>query len=104
MVRRPPVPARTCGYPLTVDRSTAGQWERRIHRGAHPLLYPTIRGLGSLKPVVRLPGVGVLVSEAALVREVLLDQERFIKDGPSGSGALWTPVVGPKALVNMDGE
>ncbi len=89
---------------MTVDRSTAGQWERRIHRGAHPLLYPTIRGLGSLKPVVRLPGVGVLVSEAALVREVLLDQERFIKDGPSGSGALWTPVVGPKALVNMDGE
>lgn len=86
------------------DVATAEQWERRIHLGAHPLLYPMIRGLGSLRPVVKLPGLGVLVSEAGLVREVLMDQQRFVKNGRSGSGALWTPVVGPKALVNMDGE
>ncbi|MDR6987727.1 cytochrome P450 [Paenarthrobacter nitroguajacolicus] len=89
---------------MTKDAATAERWERRIHLGAHPLLYPMIRGLGSVRPVVRLPGLGVLVSEAGLVREVLMDPERFVKNGPSGSGALWTPVVGPKALVNMDGE
>jgi cytochrome P450 len=89
---------------MTVDAATAERWERRIHLGAHPLLYPMIRGLGSIRPVLRLPGLGVLVSEAGLVREVLMDQQRFVKNGPSGSGALWTPVVGPKALVNMDGE
>jgi cytochrome P450 len=81
----------------------AERWEQRVQLGAHPLLYPAIRGLGSIRPVIRLPGLGVLVSEATLVRDVLMDSERFIKNGPSGSGALWTPVVGPKALVNMDG-
>lgn len=83
--------------------SKAERWEQRVQLGAHPLLYPAIRGLGSLRPVMRLPGLGILVSEAALVRDVLMDSQRFIKNGPSGSGALWTPVVGPKALVNMDG-
>lgn len=79
------------------------RWERRIHFGAHPVLYPLIRGLGTVRPVLRLPGLGVLVSEASLVRQVLMDQERYVKNGPSASGGLWTPVVGPKALVNMDG-
>lgn len=83
--------------------ATAERWERRVHLGAHPLLYPTIRSLGAVKPVMRIPGLGVLVSEARLVRDVLLDGERFVKNGPSASGGLWTPVVGPKALVNMDG-
>lgn len=89
----------------TSERSTATaeRWERRIHLGAHPLLYPTIRSLGAMKTVLRIPKLGVLVSEARLVREVLLDGERFVKNGPSASGGLWTPVVGPKALVNMDG-
>ncbi|UVJ38542.1 cytochrome P450 [Arthrobacter sp. CJ23] len=82
----------------------AALWERRLHLGAHPVLYPLIRGLGSLRPVLRLPGLGVLVSEASLVRQVLMDQERYVKNGPSASGGLWTPVVGPKALVNMDGH
>lgn len=85
-------------------RNTAERWERRVHLGAHPVLYPVIRGLGGMRPVLRLPGLGVLVSEAGLVREVLMNQELFVKNGPSGSGALWTPVVGPKALLNMDGE
>ena len=85
-------------------QSTAERWERRVHLGAHPVLYPVIRGLGAMGPVVRIPGLGVLVSEAGLVREVLMSQDAYVKNGPSGSGALWTPVVGPKALVNMDGE
>ncbi|SDW24832.1 Cytochrome P450 [Arthrobacter sp. yr096] len=88
---------------MTSPTVTAERWEQRIHLGAHPLLYPLIRGLGHARPVLRLPGLGVLVSEAGLVREVLMDQQRFVKNGPTGSGALWTPVVGPKALVNMDG-
>jgi cytochrome P450 len=88
---------------VTSPLTTAEHWERRVHLGAHPLLYPLIRGLGRIRPVLRLPGLGVLVSEAGLVREVLMDQQRYVKNGPTGSGALWTPVVGPKALVNMDG-
>ena len=69
--------------------SLAG-WERRLHTGAHPVAYPLIRGLGKLRPVVRLPGLGVLVSEASLVREVLMDAS-YSKSGSRASGALWTP-------------
>src|SRR4029453_3831097 len=84
--------------------SKAERWEQRVQLGAHPLLYPAIRGLGSMRPGRRLPGLGILVSEAALVRDVLMDSQRFIKNGPSGSGALWTPVVGTKALGKMAGH
>lgn len=44
-----------------------------------------------------------MVNDAALAREVLLDGERFGKDGPGSSGALWTPVLGPSVLLNMEG-
>jgi cytochrome P450 len=53
--------------------------------------------------VLRLPGLGVLVSEASLVREVLMDAD-YSKSGAKASGALWTPVVGPRVLLNMHGE
>ena len=78
-------------------------WERRLHTGAHPVLYPLIRGLGNVRPVVRLPGLGVLVSEASLVRDVLMDAG-YSKSGARASGALWTPVVGPRVLLNMHGD
>lgn len=78
-------------------------WERRVQRGAHPVAYPLIRAVGTICPVFRLPGLGVLVSEASLVREVLMDGS-YTKAGAKASGALWTPVVGPRALLNMHGE
>lgn len=84
-------------------RGDLATWERRLHTAAHPVAYPLIRGLGKLRPVVRVPGLGVLVSEASLVREVLMDAG-YSKSGARASGALWTPVVGPRALLNMHGE
>ncbi|MFJ4026272.1 cytochrome P450 [Paenarthrobacter sp. NPDC089989] len=89
---------------MTGSVTAAERWERRVQLGAHPVLYPLVRSLGALGPVLRLPGLGVLVSEASLVRGVLMDGERFVKNGASASGGLWTPVVGPRALVNMDGK
>ncbi|NYD76955.1 cytochrome P450 [Arthrobacter cupressi] len=86
-----------------MKRRELERWERRLHLGAHPVLYPLIRGLGYRRPVQRIPGLGILVSDAGLLRQVLMDNERFVKHGRSASGGLWTPVVGPKALLNMDG-
>lgn len=82
----------------------ARRWEHRLYLGAHPAVYPLLMGLGKVAPAVRLPGVGVLVSSPALARQVLLDTERFVKNGPGSSGALWTPVLGPSVLLNMEGE
>ena len=79
------------------------EWERRLYLAAHPVGYPFLRTLARIGPVVRVPPVGVVVNDAALAREVLLDGETFRKDGPGSSGALWTPVLGPSVLLNMEG-
>ncbi|GIF95869.1 cytochrome P450 [Catellatospora citrea] len=50
-----------------------------------------------------MPGLGVVVNDAALARAVLLDGETFRKDGPGSSGDLWTPILGPSVLLNMEG-
>ncbi|SEF81520.1 Cytochrome P450 [Thermomonospora echinospora] len=82
----------------------ADRWERRLYLAAHPFAYPLLRGLARRGPAVRVPGVGVVVNDAALAREVLLDGETFRKDGPGSPGDLWTPVLGPSVLLNMEGE
>ncbi|MEU7821524.1 cytochrome P450 [Catellatospora sp. NPDC049133] len=80
-----------------------GTWERRLYRRAHPFAYPLLRLLARRGPVVRVPGLGVVVNDAALARQVLLDGDTFRKDGPGSSGDLWTPILGPSVLLNMEG-
>lgn len=76
--------------------------DERVIRAAHPVVYPL---LGLVRaPAARLPGVGVLVQETELVRDVLTDTERFTKNGPGASSELWTPVLGEKVLLNMHGD
>ncbi|MBC6463079.1 cytochrome P450, partial [Actinomadura sp. HBU206391] len=79
------------------------QWERRVQLAAHPVAYPLLRAVARCGPVVRVPGVGVVVNDAATAREILLDGETFRKDGPGSPGELWTPVLGPSVLLNMEG-
>ena len=78
-------------------------WEERLQRAAHPVVYPAVRSLARRGPAVRVPGLGVVVSEAALARSVLLDTEGFSKVGPGAPSDLWTPVLGPAVLLNMEG-
>jgi cytochrome P450 len=89
---------------MTAARDTRGAWERRLYTAAHPVAYPLLRALARRGPVVRVPGVGVVVNDAARAREVLMDGETFRKDGPGSPGDLWTPVLGPSVLLNMEGE
>lgn len=79
-------------------------WERRLYLTAHPFAYPLLRVLARIGPVVKVPGVGVVVNDAAAARSVLLDGEAFRKDGPGSPGDLWTPILGPSVLLNMEGE
>ncbi len=82
----------------------AHRWEERVQRGAHPLVYPAFRALARRGPVVRVPGLGIVVNDAETAREVLLDTEHFSKVGPGAPSDLWTPVLGPSVLLNMEGE
>ena len=87
-----------------MSRPLERKWERRLQSAAHPLAYPLLTAVARRGPAVRVPGVGVVVSDPELARQVLLDHEGFRKDGPGSSGALWTPVLGPAVLLNMEGE
>ncbi|MEV6930600.1 cytochrome P450 [Dactylosporangium sp. NPDC051485] len=80
------------------------RWERRLQLAAHPLLFPLARGLARLGPVVRVPGLGVVVNDAATARAVLTDTGTFSKTAPGAPADLWTPVLGPSVLLNMAGE
>jgi cytochrome P450 len=78
-------------------------WETRVQLAAHPLAYPLVRGLARIGPVVRVPGIGVVVSDASIARRVLTDTGAFSKAAPGSAADLWTPVLGPALLLNMAG-
>lgn len=82
---------------------TATWHELGVQLAAHPLAYPMIRAMNRVGPVVRLPGLGVIVNDARLARQVLTDPLTF-RTGGGGAADLWTPVFGPSMLVNMDGS
>ena len=80
----------------------ARKWEERVMRAAHPVAYPALQL--ARKPVQRVPGLGVLVRDAALLRSTLMNTASFSKTGPGAPSDLWTPVLGPAVLLNMEGE
>lgn len=71
-------------------------------RAAHPVGYPVLRAIRG--PVRRVPGIGVVVKDAALLRAVLMNADSFSKTGPGSSAELWNPVLGPSVLLNMHGQ
>jgi cytochrome P450 len=77
-------------------------WEERVQRAAHPVAYRLLSRIR--RPVVRIPGLGVVVTDAELLRGVLLDSAAFTKTGPGSPADLWTPVLGPSVLLNMEGD
>jgi cytochrome P450 len=79
----------------------ARKWEERVMRAAHPVAYPALAL--SKKPAQRVPGLGVLVRDASLLRGVLMNTDSFSKTGPGAPSDLWTPVLGPAVLLNMEG-
>lgn len=89
--------------PDTAARAPWERWEHRVQTAAHPVAYRLLRTIADRGPVVRVPRVGVVVSDAALARGVLCDTARFTKTGPGSPADLWTPVLGPSVLLNMEG-
>jgi len=81
--------------------AVAARWEERVMRAAHPLAYPALK-LGR-RPVTRVPGLGVLVRDAELLRSTLMNTASFTKTGPGAPADLWTPVLGPSVVLNMEG-
>ena len=87
---------------LGVGRWRAAWWETRVWLAANAPLFIGLRVTGR-RPVVRLRRFGTLVNDARIGRAILVDAARFRTVGPGTHGALLDQVVGPRALLNMDG-
>lgn len=71
---------------------------------AHPLGYRVLKMIAKKGDVVRVPKVGIVVSDAVILRSILLSPDTFSKVGKGVSSDLWTPIIGTNGLLNMDGE
>lgn len=76
----------------------------RLLGASRPLAWLLLHGfVRNRRDVVRIPALGYVITGAVACREAAIDNERFIKNGPRSAGALLTQVMGPTALLNMDG-
>lgn len=81
----------------------ASWWETRVWLAADPAFFALLRLAGRFS-VVRLGRLGVLVNDARIGRAILLDSARFRTVGPGTHGELINEVMGPRGLLNMDGQ
>ena len=70
---------------------------------AHPVRWPLARVARRLG-TIRVPGVGVIVSDARLASEIMQRDREFTKNGKGSISAVITQLLGPVALANMDGD
>ncbi|HKC90747.1 MAG TPA: cytochrome P450 [Candidatus Limnocylindria bacterium] len=70
---------------------------------SHPIVFVLIELLRRMGGVVRVPGLGVAVSDVFVARSILGDEEHFSKTGPGSAGVFYDQVMGRRALLNMDG-
>lgn len=78
--------------------------EIRLYAASHPVALAGVELLRFAGPAVRVPGLGRLVSDPAVARQLLDDDEHFSKSAPGSAGAVQSQVLGEYALLNLDGE
>lgn len=73
-------------------------------KAVHPVGSTLLTYIGNKWRLKKIPFVGTIISDASLIREVLMDKKRFSKDGEGASTSFWNPIIGNYGLLNMDGE
>ncbi len=82
----------------------AAMYDAALNLAAHPFGWPLARLARRLGGVLRVPGLGLVVSDAEFGHEVLVRDADFTKNGPGSLARHITAHLGPYALANMDGE
>ena len=77
--------------------------DNRLMAISHPLAYRMVKRVRG-KRVVRIPGLGVIVNDGALMRQVLMDGTTYIKGADVGAGPMLDKAIGPYSLMNIDGD
>lgn len=88
--------------PAKIPAGRGNIWEYNLWKSSHPRLYSPLKAFARLGSNIKVPGVGLIVSDASLLRETLTNPI-YSKVGKGASSTLWTPITGPTALINMDG-
>ena len=82
----------------------AALYDVALNLAAHPIGWPLARLARRAGQVIDVPGVGLVVSDAEFGHEVLVRDAEFTKNGPGSVAERVTEIIGPFALINMDGE
>lgn len=77
--------------------------DRKVSWRSRPLELSVLKMITMLGPVVRVPLVGVVVSDGSILRSILMDTENFSKTAPGGTSDLWDPILKGPGLLNMSG-
>lgn len=77
--------------------------EWQLYVATHPGAWLVAEASRRLGPVVRVPLLGTFVNDPEVAWTVLRDDRRFTKAGPGTVSEMVTQVMGPTALINMDG-
>lgn len=78
--------------------------DRWVSFNSRPFEISVLYLLTRLSRVLRVPGIGVIVSDARVMRAILMDGEHFSKTAEGGTSDLWDPVLEGPGLLNMSGE
>ncbi|MEP7065703.1 MAG: cytochrome P450 [Gemmatimonadota bacterium] len=81
-----------------------GPRDHRVQLAAHPVRWTLARLARYGGPVLRIPGVGLVVNDAEVAHDVLSRDSEFVKCGRGGFADNITQLLGPFALANMDGD
>ena len=85
--------------------SLAMRWfDGRANMTAHPVAWPLVRMARRMAPVFAVPGFGIIVSDAEVAHDVLVQDHLFLKNGSGSFSSIMTELLGPFALGNMDGD
>ncbi len=79
------------------------QFERQLYRVNRPVIHGFYEITRRLGPIVTVPRIGRVVNDAALAKAILTQPEHFNSHDHGSFGAMITAVLGPDALINMDG-
>jgi cytochrome P450 len=80
------------------------RWHEFLVYGLNrPLSYAILELARWFGDVVYIPRIGHVVNDAEVARDVLTDSAHFDSHSPGSLGVLVTQVLGPYALLNMDG-
>lgn len=95
-------PSKKYEKPAKIPAGRGNLWEYNLWKSSHPRLYSPLKAFARTGSNIKIPGVGLIVSDAALLRETLMNPI-YSKIGKGASSTLWNPITGPTALINMDG-